>query len=307
MASTTIQRLAQARRMCHRRACRRVVTRIERSPRSHMPHMPHIFDAAIALAPTGEHTFSGATQAAYANMVGPFGGTTCAVLLNAALRHPQRQGDPVALTVNYAAALADGAFTIDTRAVRTNRSTQHWSLSLSQHGEVCATASAVFALRRPTWSAAEAAPPQHMPDAASLPRAPLQGRPPWVRCYDMRFAEGGMPERFDAQEQAHSRSRLWVRDEPPRPLDFASLAAICDVFFPRIFIRRRRFTPIGTVSLSTYFHADAALLAAQGERHVLGCARGVAFRDGFFEQSAEIWGDSGALLASSQQLVYFKD
>ncbi|HPO18566.1 MAG TPA: thioesterase family protein [Rubrivivax sp.] len=275
--------------------------------RPYMPHMPHPFDAAIALAPTGEHTFSGATQAAYANMVGPFGGTTCAVLLNAALRHPQRLGDPVALTVNYAAALADGAFTVDARAVRTNRSTQHWSLSLSQHGEVCATASAVFALRRPTWSATEAAPPQHMPDAASLPRAPLQGRPPWVRCYDMRFAEGGMPERFDAQEQAHSRSRLWVRDEPPRPLDFASLAAICDVFFPRIFIRRRRFTPIGTVSLSTYFHADAALLAAQGERHVLGCARGVAFRDGYFEQSAEVWGDRGVLLASSQQLVYFKD
>jgi len=79
------------------------------------------------------------------------------------------------------------------------------------------------------------------------------------------------------------------------------------VFFPRIFIRRRRFTPIGTVSLNAYFHADAALLAAQGDRHVLGCARGVAFRDGYFEQAAEVWSDSGALLASTQQLVYFKE
>ena len=115
------------------------------------------------------------------------------------------------------------------------------------------------------------------------------------------------PPPVDDTTHHDTTSTLWVRDEPPRPLDFASLAAICDVFFPRIFIRRRRFTPIGTVSLSTYFHADAALLAAQGERHVLGCARGVAFRDGYFEQSAEVWGDCGVLLASSQQLVYFKD
>lgn len=94
-----------------------------------------------------------------------------------------------------------------------------------------------------------------------------------------------------------------MRDEPARPLDHASLAALCDVFFARIFIRRRRFTPIGTVWLSSYFHTDAALLAAQGERHVLGCARGVAFRDGYFEQCAEVWSDSGTLLASSQQLA----
>jgi len=165
----------------------------------------------------------------------------------------------------------------------------------------------VFAQRRETWSTTEAAPPADMPPAANLPRAPLEGRPPWVRSYDMRFAVGGMPDRFDAQEQSHSQSRLWVRDEPPRPLDFASLAAICDVFFPRIFIRRRRFTPIGTVSITTFFHADAELIAAQGERHLLGSARGVAFRNGYFDQSAEVWSDAGALLASTHQIVYFKE
>lgn len=269
--------------------------------------MPHVFDASITLTPAGEHRFRGATHPAYANMVGPFGGTTCAVLLNAALQHPGRLGDPIALTVNYAGPIADGAFEVDARPVRTNRSTQHWVFSLAQNEQVCATASAVFAQRRETWSTTEAAPPADMPPAANLPRAPLEGRPPWVRSYDMRFAVGGMPDRFDAQEQSHSQSRLWVRDEPPRPLDFASLAAICDVFFPRIFIRRRRFTPIGTVSITTFFHADAELIAAQGERHLLGSARGVAFRNGYFDQSAEVWSDAGALLASTHQIVYFKE
>jgi hypothetical protein len=146
-----------------------------------------------------------------------------------------------------------------------------------------------------------------MPSPASLARAPVQGRPAWVERYDMRFAEGEMPTVFDGQERPHSNSRLWVRDEPPRPLDFRSLAAICDCFFPRIFIRRRRPAPIGTVSLTVYFHADAGMLAAQGERHVLGTARALNFKDGYFDQAAEIWSDDGHLLASTHQLVYFRE
>ena len=79
--------------------------------------------------------------------------------LSSVLEHPARLGDPSALTVNFASPLADGDFEITARPVRTNRSTQHWSLELSQGGEVAATATAVFAQRRPTWSAPEAGPP----------------------------------------------------------------------------------------------------------------------------------------------------
>lgn len=268
---------------------------------------PHRFDAAIHLTAGDEHRFSGATSPDYANMVGPFGGTTSATLLNAALLHPQRQGDPIALTVNFAAPLADGGFDIEARPVRTNRSTQHWILQLMQQGLVVATATAVFALRRETWSAGEAVPPQDMPAAAGLARAPTTGRPAWVNNYDMRFAAGEMPSHFDGQQQPDSASRLWVRDEPPRPLDFASLAAICDSFFPRIFIRRRSLTPIGTVSLTTFFHADSALLARQSDRHLLGTARALNYRNGYFDQSAEVWSDDGQLLASTHQMVYYRE
>jgi acyl-CoA thioesterase len=269
--------------------------------------LQHPLDQALALSPRAEHRFAGQTSPAYANMVGPFGGTTCAVLLQAALLHPQRLGDPIALTVNFASPVADGAFEIDARPARTNRSTQHWVMQLLQADGVAATATAVFAQRRPTWSAAEAQAPKGMPPADSLPRASLKGRPPWVRQFDMRFAEGGMPEPFDGQEQPHARSRLWVRDEPPRTLDFAALASLCDSFFPRVYIRRRKVVPIGTVSLTTYFHADAAQLAAQGQRHLLATARALAYRNGYFDQTAEMWGEGGQLLASTHQMVYFRE
>ena len=267
----------------------------------------HPFDTAIALKPTSDNCFHGATTPAYANMVGPFGGTTGAALLNAALLHPARLGHPIALTVNFASALADGGFEIEARAVRTNRSTQHWVIELVQGGAVAATATAVFAERRETWSAPEAVAPKDLPRPEALPRANLIGRPAWVARYDMRFVDGGMPEAFDGQERPDSKSCLWVRDEPPRRLDFASLAAICDSFFPRIFIRRRKAAPIGTVSLTTYFHADDAMLAAQADRSVLGTARALNFRNGYFDQSAEIWNDAGQLLASTHQIVYFRE
>lgn len=116
-----------------------------------------------------------------------------------------------------------------------------------------------------------------------------------------------MSEAFDEQPQLDSVSQLWVRDEPPRPLDFSALASLCDSFFPRIFVRRRKVAPIGTVSLTTYFHADAALLQAQAQRHVLGVARALNFRNGYFDQSAEVWSDDWQPLASSHQVVYYRE
>jgi len=269
--------------------------------------MQHPFDTAIALTPITEHVFNGATTGPYANMIGPFGGATSAAILNAALQHPQAQGSPISLTVNFAGPLADGEFEIKAIPIRTNRSTQHWSFELQQDGQIAATATAVFALRRETWSAPEAMPPSDMPPAQSLTRAPTAGMPAWTQSYDMRFAPSELPSPFDGQMQAHANSRFWVRDEPTRPLDFASLASLCDCFFPRIFLRRRSFTPIGTVSLTCFFHADAALLAEQSDRHVLACARALNYRNGYFDQSAEIWSDSGQLLASSHQMVYYRE
>ena len=267
----------------------------------------HPLDQAIDLKPLAPGEFTGATHPAYANMVGPFGGTTAAQLLQAAMLHPERLGEPVALTVNFAAPVAEGGVQFLARPARTNRSTQHWIIEARQAGETVATATAVFAVRRETWSAVEAVMPQDLPAADTLERMPVKSLMPWPQRYDMRFTEGAFPAVFDEREQDHSRSCLWVRDEPARALDFAALAAMSDSFFPRIYVRRRRRVPIGTVTLTTYFHADSALLAEVGDRHVLGVAKALNFRHGYFDQTGELWSPEGHLLVSTHQLVYFKD
>lgn len=266
----------------------------------------HPFDAAIALTPGADGTFEGATHAAYANMVGPFGGITASTLLHAACLHPQRLGDPLALTVNFAGPVADGAFRISARPLRTNRATQHWQIELRQGDEVAATASAVFGTRRDTWASTELARPD-VPAAEHVAPTPPPPSVAWASRYEMRFVAGPWAAFGKDAEAADSRTDVWIRDEPPRPLDVLSLAALCDNFYPRVFRRRARFAPAGTVTITTYFHADAAALAAQGSRPVLGRAWGQRFGGGVFDQSAQVWSDDGQVLATSHQLVYFKD
>ncbi|MBV8273159.1 MAG: thioesterase family protein, partial [Cupriavidus sp.] len=125
--------------------------------------------------------------------------------------------------------------------------------------------------------------------------------------YDMRAIRGAKPSSAPGTENPDSLTQFWLRDEPARTPDYAAMAAWCDTFYPRIFLKRAGFVPAGTVSLTTYFHADAATLAAVGHDHVLASAQARVFRQGFFDQSAEIWSASGELLASSHQIVYYKE
>lgn len=267
----------------------------------------HVLDRAISLEAQGDDLYHGHTSADYANMIGPFGGATAATVMQALMLHPQRLGEVVALTLNYAGPVADGAFVIVTRIVRTNRSTQHWFIELRQGREVALTATAVTATRRETWGDTELRFPGVVPPAAIAPMPPVAWAA-WTKNYDMRFMRGG-PEGLptDGSGSADSLSHLWIRDEPPRPLDFASLTAICDAFFPRLFLRRPKMVPIGTVSLTIYFHADSAALAAQGAAAVLAVAQGQHFGQGYFDQSAQIWSRSGVPLATTHQVVYYKD
>lgn len=266
---------------------------------------PHPFDHAIAMEGSTDGIFKSRTTPAYANMVGPFGGVTAAAFVQAVQRHPDRLGDPLALTVNYAAPVADGEYEITAVPARTNRSTQHWQLEQRQRGAVTTTATAVFGAHRDTWSDTETA----MPSTPSPDAVPAGGFPDfitWARNYELRFIDGAIPDQ-EGVENPVSTSTLWVRDAPARALDFPALTALCDVFYPRVFLRRGRFVPAGTVSLTVHFHADAAELAAHGDDYVLGTARTHRFSRGFFDQTARLWSRNGTLLASSHQMVYFKD
>ena len=263
----------------------------------------HDFDEAVRLESEGGGRFKGHTSRKYWNFVGPFGGITAATALNGILQREDRQGDPLALTVNFMAPIKEGAFFLDTKALRSNRSTQHWSVELGQEGgsEPALAALAVFAARRETWGLSEAVPP-HVPPPEECkvftPRLQIL----WPQMYEMRYARG----RFGV-ENPDSVTHAWLRDVPSRPLDFPSLTAICDAFFPRIFLRRPQMAPIATVSLNVYFHVDTAELAAEGAAPVLCAAKAQVFNKGYYDQEGQVWGRDGKLLATTQQIAWYKE
>ena len=263
----------------------------------------HAFDEAVRLEALGNGAYRGHTSEHYWNFVGPFGGITAATALNAILRRAERTGDPLSLTVNFMAPIIAGAFTVATRLMRSNRSTQHWSVEISQEGDTAPALSAiaVFAARRETWGAREAVPPETKPlEACKVFNPPLEIK--WPAMYEMRYARG----RFGV-ENADSLTHCWIADAPSRPLDHASLTAICDAFFPRIFLRRPRIAPIATVSLNIYFHVDAADLAREGSAPVLCVAKAQVFNKGFYDQEGQVWGKDGVLLATTQQIAWYKE
>lgn len=267
----------------------------------------HPFDIATQL--TGESgSYYGRTSERYANMVGPFGGVTAATLLRSVMDHPERRGEPVSLTINYAAPVSEGDFNIKATPARTNRSAQHWFIELYQENHIIITGTAVFATRRETWSSTEAQFPS-VPTAEEVERFPSEGLPSWVHSYDMRIVQGApfALSQSDTEDTSDSVTLQWIQDEPRRPIDFLSLTAMCDAFFPRIYVRRKQMVPIGTVSLTVYFHVGSETLIEHGDKEVLGHARALQFNDGFFDQTGEMWTPEGRLLATTSQFVYYKE
>ena len=270
----------------------------------------HPLDAALRMTPQHDGSVQAQAPAAYWNMVGPYGGITTAQMLQAVLQHPALLGEPISITVNFAGPVEAGDLRIEATPVRTNRSTQHWTLAMGQRnaeGEfvVSTTATVITAVRRETFSQDDVPHPA-MPDPERCERFDTRGAMEWLQRYDMRVVQGAMPKTWDDSEH-ETLSQLWVRDEPARALDFPALAALCDVFFPRVGLRRARRVPAGTVGMTVYFHAGAEQLARQGDRHLLAQASGQAFRNGYFDQTAQLWDAEGSLLATSHQIVYYKE
>lgn len=263
----------------------------------------HPFDEAVALGPLQGQRQIGHTTPEYWNMVSPYGGVTAAVMLRAMLDRPERAGTPLSFTLSYLAPIAEGEYVVETELVRANRSNQHWAIRLRQGPDdaVMAQAIAICALRREVWSHTEATRPA-VPPAQAVAPSPPRKPSGFLQRYEFRIVRG-QPFR----DNGDTLSQAWVADVPPRPLDYPSLTAICDSFLPRIFLRRADFTPIGTVSMNVYFHAGPEVLARQGAAPVLTVAEGQAFSDGHFDHHGHVWSTDGELLATTHQLVWYKE
>ena len=154
----------------------------------------HPLDAATELGGAADAPVrTGRTSDNYWTFISPFGGVSAAIALRAVLERPDREGDPLAITVNFCAPIARGEFQVHTRCARANRSSQHWLVEFRQgeSDEAVLTASVVTALRRESWSHQPAQAPA-MPPFESMAPVDNKGSLSWVAQYGFRFAEGAL-------------------------------------------------------------------------------------------------------------------
>lgn len=258
------------------------------------------FDELVALKPTGRNSWSARAHPACEANTGMFGGWTAAAMLKAALSCEDAEGTPAAFTANFVSRVEPGAdIVIRAQKLGGGRSLKSWRAEImNDAGEFSATASIVTANRRDSDRFLEDAVPA-APAPAAIPLAHPPGN--FGTTIDMRPVSG-----FPPFKCADTRSLAWVRVVSSGALDWTRLVYLADATPPRVFYISDGPRPSSTITMSVYFYATEAELAAVGEDHILSEVAGVRAEGSISGLTMRLWSRHGALLATSEQLCWFR-
>lgn len=256
---------------------------------------------SLALAPIAPGEWRATASPLYEANTGMFGGWTAALLLKAVVSDARAQGTPAALNVNYLSRVVPGGeIVLRTRLLGATRSLFTWAseLWLAATGELATIATVVLANRRESDTFLELKmPPAGDPETLGVfhPPATFGQRTP------VRTVLGYPPFNKPSTHSVH-----WVRELSGRTVDHVQIAYLADVCPPRVFYVSEGPRPSSTVTLSVYFHASDAELAAVGSDYVLSEIIGTRAAQSAAGSRLAMWSRQGALLATSEQLCWFK-
>jgi acyl-CoA thioesterase len=256
---------------------------------------------ALALTPVAEGIWRAFADPRFESRNGMFGGWTAALAIRAVLSTTGDAFRPSAITVNYVAKVDVGStFIARARLVGSGRSLQHWHVELvTENGkQTLAQGMLVVAQRRPT-------------DGHTQPTFPAPPPPESLGVFHPRFPAG---ERLDVRSVhgtppfgRHDTSSLsWVRDLSGRRVDDTQLAYLSDCATPRSYFWRDEPGLSATMSMSVFIHATNDELAAVGDDFILSEVSGPRGADSTSSQQTRLWSRTGALLATSEQMCWFR-
>jgi len=239
------------------------------------------------------------------NPNGPlWGGYPIGLSLRVVAAEPEARGEPLSISLTYVAALREGTIEIRTRCLRQGGSIGVWSLEIGPAGtqEVCVQAVVTMAQRPATPPFAFA----KMPDAPD-PKAWPDPMPPGRRLhFGARAFERRTPEVFPIEPRENSYSLAWVR---PREVtwDKAMLGMVCDNAPPRAFYAFGHAVMTTTLSLTVYLHGSVAEIAEAADDYLLVEYEGRVGGGGASDERSSYWRRDGKLLATSEQLVWYRE
>ncbi len=264
--------------------------------------MSFLFDQETALLPRGTDQFVAECREIFQNPSGAaFGGWVAAVAARAVEEHPDCAAPIVSLQMSYLSAVAPGEVEIRVSLLKSGASTQFWRAELLQRDAITNTADIVTSNRKPTDIDYQLARPETKAMVGGIKLEVMPMTPNWVATYQQYivqgtpFSDNGTPE-----------TMTWIKQEDGRPIDRKSIIAICDTPMPRTFFLSDIPRMGSTVSMATYIYASEEDIAAAGSDHLLLRVSGATVRNSSTDQRVELWSKAGTLLATSNQIGFFR-
>ena len=256
-------------------------------------------DEALSLRPTGPTRWLAYADPDHESITGMFGGWTAGVTLGAVMRSAARRVAPSAMTINFIGAITPGEeAAIEVSRLGGGRSIEHWraDVRLMSDDAILASGMVVLTNRRATDSHLQFSMPT-VPDPEVIAEfhAPgPQGQQTMIRLISGDYASGD------------SSSSHWMRERSGRPLDHVQLAYLADQNAPRSFFWGPGPRSSATLTMSVYFHASDDEMAAAGGDYLLAETTGTRGHQATSDQQARIWSRQGALLATTEQLCWYR-
>ena len=261
------------------------------------------FDRETALVSLDDNRYTIEASDFYRNPTGmAFGGWVAGICARAIDMHPERSGPIVSQQTNFLSGVGPGEVEVRTSLLKSGATTQFWRVELYQNGSVTIVADIVSSTRKLTDIDYQKPRPDCKPpeDSIALPSVNPMA-PQWVASYDQRIAKG-IPFKVNKTPEA----LVWIREADGRPVDRVGLFSICDTPMPRTFFVTEQFRPGSTVSMATYIYASEEDLADAGTDYMLMRVNGATVRNSCCDSRVELWSASGVLLATSNQIGFFR-
>jgi acyl-Coa thioesterase superfamily protein/acyl-CoA thioesterase superfamily protein len=236
---------------------------------------------------------------------GLWGGYAIGLAIRVLEAEPEAVGEALSLTLTYAAGLPAGDLDIRTRRLRQGGSVGVWEVELLEAGsdEVGVHAIVTMARRPNTPDFAFAAMPSApAPETLPSPEPPGGAAQHYgAAAFERRTLEG-----FPPTPSGDSRSLAWVRPRRGQ-LDKATLGMITDNSAPRAMYALGPTIMTTTLTLTAYLHATVHELAAVGDDFILVECEGRVGGGGASDERSSYWRRDGKLLATSEQLAWYRE
>ncbi|MEH6756818.1 MAG: thioesterase family protein [Parasphingorhabdus sp.] len=265
--------------------------------------MTFIFDQETALISRSDGSFTINASNVYKNPSGAaFGGWVAVIMTKAVQGHEQCRSPIVSQQTTFIAGVEPGEVEVTARLLKSGAFTQFWRTEVSQADNIIAVSDIVSSQRRPTDLNYQIAMPEIKPPSESAILRPMKEIAPfWIKTYDQRIAKGP-PFLVNTPPE----TLVWIKEVDDRPLDRSSIIAICDTPMPRAFFLSEDIRVGSTVSMATYIFASEEDIAEAGSDYVLLRTNGATSRNSATDQRVELWSKSGNLLATSNQIGFFR-